>query len=332
MYINERCGIIKTGLLKAAKGAGKRMILFENVSKRYGAHQALDSVNFSVKKGQILGLLGQNGAGKTTAMNIMTGCLAPSGGRVLIGGYDVLLQPRSAKRLLGYLPESAPLYDEMTVEAYLRFACRLKEVEKKQIKAHVEQVAEKTGLQDVLRRKIGNLSKGYRQRVGMAQALCGTPDVIILDEPTVGLDPRQASEMRQLILSLRGEHTVIFSSHILSEVQSVCDRVLILHHGKVLCDNELHALKHRENKLRAVIAGGEQTIVPALRSLHTVRRAEVIRGGEPGVTQLILTVEDDGAERELFTLLSALQAPLLRLQPVEDSLEEIFLKTTKEGT
>lgn len=306
------------------------MVVFDNISKRYGVHKALDQVSFTVKKGQILGLLGQNGAGKTTAMNIMTGCLAPTQGRVLMGGYDVLLQPGPAKRMLGYLPETAPLYDEMTVEAYLRFACRLKNVETKQMKKHIGQVAEKTGLQDVLGRKIGNLSKGYRQRAGMAQALCGTPDVIILDEPTVGLDPRQASEMRQLILSLRGEHTVIFSSHILSEVQSVCDRVLILHHGKVLCDNDLDALKHRENVLRAVIAGGEQTILPALRSLQKVSRAEVIRGGEPGVTQVRLMVSEEGAERELFTLLSALQAPLLRLQPEENSLEDIFLQTTKE--
>ncbi len=307
------------------------MVIFENVSKRYGVHKALEQVNFNVKKGQILGLLGQNGAGKTTAMNIMTGCLAPTQGRVLVGGYDVLLQPGQAKRLLGYLPEAAPLYDEMTVEAYLRFACRLKAVDKKQEKKHLSQVAEKTGLSDVLNRKIGNLSKGYRQRVGMAQALCGTPDVIILDEPTVGLDPRQASEMRQLILSLRGEHTVIFSSHILSEVQSVCDRVLILHHGKVLCDNELDVLKHKENVLRAVIAGGEQTILPALRTLNKVSRTEIIRGGEPGVTQVRLTVSEEGAERELFTLLSAMQAPLLRLQPEENSLEEIFLQTTKES-
>ncbi len=306
------------------------MVIFENVSKRYGVHQALDQVHFQVKKGQVLGLLGQNGAGKTTAMNIMTGCLAPTKGRVLIGGYDVLLQQRSAKRLIGYLPEAAPLYDEMTVYSYLRFACELKEVEKKHIKAHVEQVAEKCGLKDVLQRKTGNLSKGYRQRVGMAQALCGTPDVIILDEPTAGLDPRQASEMRQLIGQLKEEHTVIFSSHILSEVQQVCDRVLILHHGKVLCDNDLNTLKHRENRLRAVIAGGEGVLLPALRTLDKIKAVAVIRGGEPGITQVMMTVEKEGAERELFTLLSAMQAPLLRLHPVEDSLEDIFLQTTRE--
>lgn len=306
------------------------MVIFENVSKRYGVHKALDQVNFTVNKGQIVGLLGQNGAGKTTAMNIMTGCLAPSAGRVLMDGYDVLFQPRQAKRLLGYLPETAPLYDEMTVGSYLKFACELKEVEKRHIKRHVDQVAEKCGLEDVLQRKISNLSKGYRQRVGVAQALCGSPDVIILDEPTAGLDPRQVNEMRSLIAGLGKDHTVIFSSHILSEVQQLCDRVLILHHGKVLCDNDMNSLKKGENRLRAVIAGGESTLLPALRTLEKVKKAKVIRGGEPGTTQVILTVEKEGAERELFTLLSALQAPLLRLQPEENSLEDIFLKTTRE--
>lgn len=307
------------------------MVIFENITKRYGKHTALDRVNFTVKKGQVLGLLGQNGAGKSTAMNIMTGCLAPTEGRVLLQGQDVLLQPRSAKRLLGYLPESAPLYDEMTVQAYLRFACELKDVEKRHIKRHLNEVAEKTGLQDVLQRKIGNLSKGYRQRVGVAQALCGTPDLIILDEPTAGLDPLQANDMRRLIGALRKEHTVIFSSHILSEVQSVCDRVLILHHGRVLCDSDMNALKAGEGKLRAVIAGGENTLIPALRTLEKISKVDVIRGGEPGLTQVLLTVKEEGAERELFALLSAMQTPLLRLQPQENSLEDIFLRTTKEA-
>ncbi len=306
------------------------MVVFEGISKRYGAHLALDRVNFTLEKGHVLGLLGPNGAGKTTTMNIMTGCLAPTEGKVLVGGYDVLFEPRSAKRMIGYLPETAPLYDEMTVKSYLRFACELKEVEKKHIAAHIGQIAEKTGLMDVMDRKIGNLSKGYRQRVGVAQALCGAPEVIILDEPTAGLDPRQASEMRQLILSLRGEHTVIFSSHILSEVQSVCDRVLILDHGKVLCDSGLEELKNKEHQLRAVIAGGEQTLLPALRTLRKISRVEVVRGGEPGTTQVLLTIKEEGAERELFTLLSAMQAPLLRLQAQERSLEEIFLQTTRQ--
>ena len=307
------------------------MIVFDKVSKRYGAYQALREITFTVPRGQILGLLGQNGAGKTTAMNILTGCLAPSAGAVSIGGFDVMTQPRPAKRLIGYLPEQAPLYDEMTVRAYLRFACQLKEVEKSAVGPHVESVAEKTGLSDVLGRKIGNLSKGYRQRVGFAQALCGSPEIIILDEPTAGLDPRQTSEMRGLIRALAGEHTVLFSSHILSEVQALCDRVIILHHGRVLCDSALKALRCGEKRLRAVIACGEGALMPALRQLKSVKKAEVERGGDPGATQVILTAAGDApVERELFTLLSGLQTPLLRLSPVEDSLEEIFLRTTGE--
>ena len=307
------------------------MISFEGVSKRYGALRALQEISFSAPKGQILGLLGQNGAGKTTALNIMTGCLAPSCGKVTIGGYDVMSQPREAKRLIGYLPEQAPMYDEMTVRAYLKFACELKEVEKKAIAGHVESVAEKTGIRDVLDRKIGNLSKGYRQRAGIAQALCGVPEAIILDEPTAGLDPRQSSDLRRLIRALAGEHTVLFSSHILSEVQSVCDRVIILHHGRIICDSALQALRCGEERLRAVIACGEGALLPALRQLPSVSRAEVERGGEPGITQVVLTVKGGGpAERELFTLLSGMQAPLLRLFPVEDSLEDVFLRATMD--
>lgn len=309
------------------------MIALEQVSKRYGMHQALDGVSFAVPKGQVLGLLGQNGAGKTTAMNILTGCLAPSSGRAVIGGCDVMLQPRQAKRLLGYLPEQAPLYDEMTVEAFLRFVCELKETQRGAIAAHVGQVLEKTGLSEVGGRKIGNLSKGYRQRVGFAQALCGSPEVIVLDEPTAGLDPRQSSEMRGLIRALAGEHTVLLSSHILSEVQSVCDRVVILHHGKIICDSALTELRQREKRLRAVIAGGESLLLPKLRQLKSVIRVQPERSGEAGLTQAVLTAEGDApVERELFTLLSALQAPLLRLSPVEDSLEEIFLRATGDAS
>ena len=307
------------------------MISFRQVSKRYGSHEALREISFSVPAGQVLGLLGQNGAGKTTCMNILTGCLAPSSGQVLIGGKDVMTQPREAKRLLGYLPEQAPLYEEMTVKAYLRFACELKEVKKSAVEDHIVEIAEKTGLGDTLGRKIGNLSKGYRQRVGVAQALCGAPDVLVLDEPTAGLDPRQSSEMRALIKALAGEHTVFLSSHILSEVQDVCDRVMILHHGRIICDSALRSLRRGEERLRAVIACGAGKLLPALRQLPSVKRAEAEKSGEEGLTQVTLTVEGGGrAERELFTLLSAMQAPLLRLYPVEDSLEDVFLRVTMD--
>ena len=309
------------------------MISFDHVSKRYGTLNALQDITFSVPKGQVLGLLGQNGAGKTTAMNILTGCLAPTSGSVSIGGKDVLLRPREAKRMIGYLPEAAPVYDEMTVRAYLRFACELKEVKKSAISGHVEAVAERTGLADVLDRKIGNLSKGYRQRAGVAQALCGTPEVIVLDEPTAGLDPRQNSEMRNLILSLAGEHTILFSSHILSEVQAVCSRVLILHHGKIICDRTLHDMQGKEHRLRAVIDSCDEKLLPALRQLHSVLRVEMEANPNAALTQAVLTVDGSGlAERELFTLLSALQIPLLRLSPVEDSLEDVFLRATMDET
>ena len=193
------------------------------------------------------------------------------------------------------------------------------------INSHVENIAERTGLSQVLSRKIGNLSKGYRQRVGFAQALCGSPEVIILDEPTVGLDPRQSSEMRSLVKSLAGDHTVLFSSHIL---QSLCDRVLILHHGKMIYDSALHPAGS-QRKIRAVIACGEGTLLPALQSLKSAGKIEVERGGEPGLTQVIITAEENApVERELFTLLSGLRYPLLRLIPLEDSLEDILLRAT----
>lgn len=307
------------------------MISFEQVSKRYGALYAVKDVSFSVHRGQIVGLLGQNGAGKTTLMNIMTGCLAPSCGRVLIGGHDLLLEPREARRLIGYLPENAPLYDEMTVEAFLKFACELKEVVREEIPQHIRQIAQKTGLTDMLKRRIGNLSKGYRQRVGLAQALCGSPEIIILDEPAAGLDPRQNAEFRSLIRSLQNEHTVLLSSHILSEVQAVCDRILILKHGVVLFDSDLSDLKPDRTVLRASIAMGEGRLLPALRQLSSVTQVKVVRGGDEGITTVLLTAPRGApVERELFTLVCGLQAPLLRLTPVEDSLEEIFLRATQD--
>ena len=303
------------------------MISFQGVSKRYGKVWALRDVTFQLPKGQVLGLLGENGAGKTTAMNILTGCLAPSAGRVTVGGWDVMMEPRQAKRRIGYLPEQAPLYDEMTVESYLRFACRLKEVESAAIPGHIRQVMERTGLQKAADRRIGNLSKGYRQRVGMAQALCGTPDALILDEPTAGLDPLQSSEMRALIRALSGEHTVLVSSHILSEMQQICDRVIILHQGRIVCDRMLRGDRAKRPPLRAVIACGEGALLPELKKMKTVSDVQVERGSDAGTTRAVLTPREDGdAERELFQLLSRQGWPLLRLSAVEDDLEDTFLR------
>lgn len=308
------------------------MISFEGVSRRYGKMYALKDVTFSVPEGQILGLLGQNGAGKTTAMRILTGCLAPSGGSVTVGGFDLMTHPRQAKRLIGYLPENAPLYDEMTIRAFLRFMCGLREVASDAVQKHIDEIAAKTGLSDVLGRRIGNLSKGYRQRVGLAQALCGNPEVLVLDEPTAGLDPLQTVEFRTLIKALGQTHTVLFSSHILSEVQAVSDRVIILKKGELLFDAALHEQAADAIRLKVTIAGGKGALLPAMRQLKSVTRVEPVLEDEPGTTTVILTAPRAAQpERELFTLLCGLQAPILRMTPVENSLEDIFLRATREG-
>ena len=255
------------------------MIEVRHLTKRYGGHIAVSDLSFTIEKGAVYGLLGPNGAGKSTTMNMMTGCLGATDGQVLIDGHSIAEEPMAAKRLVGYLPEQPPLYTDMTAEEYLRFVGRARGVPRRELSGQVERVMEKTRLTDMRARLIRNLSKGYRQRVGIAQALLCDPEIIILDEPTVGLDPVQIIEIRELIRELGHDHTLVLSSHILSEVQSVCDRVLILHHGKIICDSVLSSLRCGEKRLRAVIACGEGALLPALRTLRNVRRVTVERGG-----------------------------------------------------
>ena len=254
------------------------MIELRHVTKRYGAVEALHDVSFRAPEGQIVGLLGQNGAGKSTTLNILTGYLPPTSGQVLVDGMDLLQNARECKRLIGYLPEKPPLYDEMTVRAYLRFVCELKEVQKSAIAAHVEDIIRTCGLSEVAHRLIGHLSKGYRQRVGVAQSLCGNPKVLVLDEPTVGLDPRQVVEIRALIADLGKTHTVIFSSHLLSEIQQLCQRVLILNRGHLEYEADMQELAETGEtlRLRASIAMREKQLIPALRSLPCVRRVKAL--------------------------------------------------------
>ena len=304
------------------------MITLTGVTKRYGEKLAVDRLSFTAEKGQVLGLLGQNGAGKTTALNILTGCLAPTSGTVTIGGYDLLAQPRMAKRQLGYLPDVPPLYDEMTVRAALRFACELKMVVPADIPAHIVEIADRTGLHDVLGRRVGNLSRGYRQRVGLAQALCGEPEALVLDEPTAGLDPRQTAEFRHTLRELAQGRTVIFSSHILSEVQALCDRVIILHHGRIVCDSDLKRLQNT-GVLRLDARGGEKRLLPAVKALDGVKAVSVLPAPEAGAVSLRLEYDPEKPVREaLFRLLAGLDAPILRLQEAENSLEEVFLRVT----
>lgn len=311
------------------------MISLEHVTKKYGHTVALREVSLETEKGKITGLLGRNGAGKTTALNLMTGYLPPTEGRVLVDEMDMLTHPRECKRRIGYLPERPPLYDEMTVRDYLKFVCDLREVLPREKGRHTEEIMGICSLEKVKDRVIGHLSKGYRQRVGIAQALCGNPDVLILDEPTVGLDPGQVVEMRELIRALGREHTIIFSSHILSEVQQLCDTAAVLHEGRLI---RFFNLKNTEGdgriRLRVSILGKEKDLLPAIRSIACVQRTETLPSQEQGVTELRI-IGKLGDERgrmtdQLFHLLAAMDAPLRQMTPEKDDLEAAFLEATAE--
>ncbi len=309
------------------------MISVESLNKHYGSLKALHDLSFSVPKGQVLGLLGQNGAGKTSLLNIMAGYAAPTSGLVRIHGIDLQSNPMDAKRQMGYLPDTPPLYPEMTVYEYLLFCCRIKLVAKKQHAEHIQEVAGLAGISDVLHRRIGNLSRGYRQRVGFAQALIGAPDVLLLDEPTAGFDPTQAVEFRRTLRSLAKEHAIVFSTHILAEVEAVCDRVLILHHGRMLLDQTLENLEQgRWLRFQLRVQADPKAILPALRGLPSVARVKQQHDDASNVTSaLVVAYPDKRFERELFNLLSGLQAPILHLAPAGDTLEDIFVKLTSQA-
>ena len=312
------------------------MIRLENVTKRYGKITALNGVSMTVEPGQIAGLLGRNGAGKTTALNLMTGYFPPDGGRVIVDGMDMQAEPQECKRRIGYLPEKPPLYDEMTVTDYLKFVCDLREVVRGDRKRHVDEILQICDLNEVRARVIGNLSKGTRQRVGIASALCGNPDVIILDEPTAGLDPRQVVEIRELIRKLGEEHTILFSSHILSEVQQLCTHAYILHEGKLIRKFVLGADEDGEQqdgiRIQLSAKGDAGELAKAIRSIGCVNQAEALPGKEPGVAEIRIAGKKQD-ERGLMTdqvfyLMAAMNAPIRRMEPERDSLEQVFLEAT----
>ena len=311
---------------------GLRLIEVQNVSKRYGSVEALRNVTLKAPQNGVLGLLGQNGAGKTTLLNIITGYLAPTSGRALIDGNDPLLEPEKAKRDLGYLPEHPPLYDEMTVEEYLGFVAALKQVKGRGIPAHVREIMQKTGLMEMRERLLGHLSKGYRQRVGLAQALCGDPDVLVLDEPTVGLDPKQITEIRALIRRLSAGRTIVFSSHNLAEVRQLCDRVVILHHGEVKLDAAIGDVGENDTvTLLCTVQGSEKRLVASMSHLDGVRAVNVQPGsGEDEVSLSLLFDKTAMPDMLVFTLCSAMSAPILRLARCEDDLEQVFLKAISD--
>lgn len=305
------------------------MIEVKNLTKRYGGVKALDDISFTAESGEVLGLLGPNGAGKSTTMNIITGYLGATSGAVLIDGVDILEEPKKAKAKIGYLPEIPPLYQDMTVRRYLEFIFDLKKVRLPK-KAHVEEVMEIVKISDVADRVIKNLSKGYRQRVGFAGALMGNPPVLILDEPTVGLDPKQIIDIRRLIQSLGKKHTIIFSSHVLSEVAAVCDRVVMINNGRIVADSATETLGETVNGggvLTLEVEGSPNTVREALGAVEGVKRVT------KGVGSAYTVEYETGADvrRGVFYALAKANCPILSMRSGGLTLEESFLRLTEGG-
>ena len=311
------------------------MIEVSNLTKKYGDHIAVDHLSFRVEKGQIYGFLGPNGAGKTTTMNILTGYLAATEGTVTIDGRDIQKEPEAAKRNIGYLPELPPLYTEMTVQEYLAFAAELKKVPKKERAKQIGEVMEMTQITDMKNRLIKNLSKGYRQRVGLAQAILGYPEVIILDEPTVGLDPKQIIEIRDLIRRLGENHTIILSSHILSEVSAVCDHIMIIAHGKLVASDSpegLQRLMSGAMELKLTVKGDEKRLQEALAQVANVDHMEQLEAQKGGCVRIkIVSKENTDIREEVFYALADARLPIMEMTHLEKSLEDIFLELTEDA-
>ena len=310
------------------------MIEVEKLTKKYGDHVAVDNLSFRVERGMIYGFLGPNGAGKSTTMNMMTGYIAATSGTVKINGYDILKNPEQAKKSIGYLPELPPVYQDMTVYEYLKFVAELKKVKRSEQKAQIEDVMAQTRIEDVQNRLIKNLSKGYKQRVGLAQAIIGYPEVLILDEPTVGLDPKQIIEMRELIRELAKKHTIILSSHILSEVSAVCDHIMIISKGKLVASDTPEGLVTRlkgGRQLMMSVQGEQSELEEILQSIGQIKDYSIQPSKAQGcVSAIIRTQEQDDIRVELFHRLAAADLPIMELSLSEKSLEDVFLELTGE--
>ncbi|MCF0136196.1 MAG: ATP-binding cassette domain-containing protein [Lachnospiraceae bacterium] len=310
------------------------MIEVKHLTKRYGDHLALDDVSFTVEDGEIVGFLGPNGAGKSTTMNIITGYLSSTDGEVLVDGVDVLENPIEAKKKIGYLPEIPPLYGDMTVKEYLEFACDLKKIPAANKEETIEQVSKLARVTDVKGRLIRNLSKGYKQRVGLAQAMIGNPEVLILDEPTVGLDPKQIIEVRDLVKNLSKDHTILLSSHILQEVQAVCDKLVIINHGRIVAIDSPEELSRNAlqiNKLELRIKGPKNEILRGISELTGVENAELLRVREEGTVDIrVETDETIDVREEIFEFCRENDFPIFSMKTDEVNLEDIFLQVTGE--
>ena len=308
------------------------MIEIDNLVKKYGEHVAVDHLSLTVEPGKIYGFLGPNGAGKSTTMNIITGYLGATSGTVTINGHDIFKEPEEAKKCVGYLPEIPPLYADMTVLEYLNFVAELKKLQKSLRKRYVEEAMETTGILDVKNRMICNLSKGYRQRVGFAQAILGYPEIIILDEPTVGLDPKQIIEIRDLIKKLGEKHTVILSSHILTEISAVCDHVFIISKGKLVASDSTENLLDQMSgaqEIELTVRSEADRAKALLEEIEFVDHADLKDAKEGSI--LIRAKSGNDIREEVFQLMAENHIPVLEMRTVTKSLEDVFLQITQEG-
>lgn len=308
------------------------MIQINKLTKRYGQIEAVKNITFNVNEGEILGFLGPNGAGKSTTMNIITGYIPATEGSVKVAGYDILEEPEEVKKRIGFLPEQPPVFKDMTVKEYLKFVSDLKYVPKSKQNAQLNDIMELCGITDHVNRLIKNLSKGYRQRVGLAQALVGNPDVLVLDEPTVGLDPKQIIEIRNLIKSLGKKHTIILSSHILPEVSAVCERVVIINKGEIAAVDTPENLSKGLNsasRLTATIAGPQNQVSKIIDEIYGVKYNEVLgKPNKDAVTYVIETDKELDIRRPLFFAMAKAGYPIIELRSMDMTLEDIFLKVT----
>ena len=310
------------------------MIEVKNVTKKYGNFTAVNNISFNIKKGEIVGLLGPNGAGKSTTMNMITGFIEQTEGEIKVGEYDILKNPKQAKKQIGYMPEGVPLYNDLTVKEFINYIADLKEVIKKEKKDKVQKVIEQTDLQDVQNKLIKNLSRGYKQRVSLAGALVGDPEILILDEPTVGLDPKQITEIRNLIKELGKSHTIILSSHILSEISQICNKVIIINSGKIIAQDTPKNLEEKvkkQNQLSVTVEDKETKIEEVTRQIKDIKEIKLVKDNEDGTKEYIITAnENQDIRKEIFEKYAKNSITIFELKKNEATLEDAFMKLIAE--
>lgn len=308
----------------------KEVIQVKNVTKKYGATIAVNDISFDVKDGEIVGFLGPNGAGKSTTMNMITGFIEPTNGQIIINGNDISKSPRKAKKEIGYMPENVPLYYELTAREFISYMAELKLVKRNERKKEVEKVIEETGLKEVQNKLIRNLSRGYKQRVSLAGALVGNPDVIILDEPTVGLDPKQITEIRSLIKQLGKRHTVILSTHILSEVSQICEKVIIINKGKIIAidtPENLEKSTKEKNGISVIVEDPKGNMKKLKQKIKEIDTIDFVKDNEDGTKQYVITTSSDiDLRKKLFEVLPKEEIVIFELKKTETTLEDAFIK------